>query len=354
MLEKIDKYAFYYCESLVNIEIPASVVSICRGAFDSCANLQNISFGENSKLIELELSAFNNCVALTYTEIDNLKYMKANDNLYYLLCDVLDTSLSSYKIQEGTKLIGENTFSDCNNLLNLEIPASVITICTNAFSNYTQETALQSVTFAKNSNLQRIGFSAFAGCEKLTAIELPAGLKFIDGYAFDWCYSLNKVNYLGTIDQWVEIDFYNYSSNPLFIAKNLYINNVLVKDLKLTTATKIKQFALYNANCLESVEIPASVTSIEMYAFYYCANLQNVTFAKNAKVTTLGEGAFCMCESLKSIKIPASVTSVEIYAFEYCNDLTDIYCEAQSQPSGWSESWNINCYATVHWNCKEN
>ena len=353
-LEKIDKYAFYYCESLVNIEIPASVVSICREAFSRCANLQNISFGENSKLIELELSAFNNCDALTYTEIDNLKYMKANDNPYYLLCDVLDTSLSSYKIQEGTKLIGENTFSDCNNLLNLEIPASVITICTNAFSNYAQETALQSVTFAKNSNLQRIGFAAFAGCENLTAIELPAGLKFIDGYAFDLCYSLNKVNYLGTIDQWVEIDFYNYSSNPLFIAKNLYINNVLVKDLKLTTATKIKQFAFYKANCLESVEIPASVTSIEMYAFYYCANLQNVTFAKNAKVTTLGEGAFCMCESLKSIKIPASVTSVEIYAFEYCNDLTDIYCEAQSKPSGWSESWNINCYATVHWNCKEN
>jgi len=202
--------------------------------------------------------------------------------------------------------------------------------------------------------LQRIGFAAFAGCENLTAIELPAGLKFIDGYAFDLCYSLNKVNYLGTIDQWVEIDFYNYSSNPLYIAKNLYINNVLVKDLKLTTATKIKQFAFYKANCLESVEIPASVTSIEMYAFYYCANLQNVTFAKNAKVTTLGEGAFCMCESLKSIKIPASVTSVDIYAFEYCNDLTDIYCEAQSQPSGWSESWNINCYATVHWNCKEN
>jgi hypothetical protein len=80
---------------------------------------------------------------------------------------------------------------------------------------------------------------------------------------------------------------------------------------------------------LESVEIPASVTSIEMYAFY-------------------------MCESLKSIKIPASVTSVEINAFANCNDLTDIYCEAQSQPSGWSESWNINCYATVHWNCKEN
>ena len=36
--------------------------------------------------------------------------------------------------------------------------------------------------------------------------------------------ALTKVNYIGTIDQWVEIDFYNYSSNPLFIAKNLYIN----------------------------------------------------------------------------------------------------------------------------------
>jgi len=41
------------------------------------------------------------------------------------------------------------------------------------------------------------------------------------------------------------------------------------------------------------------------------------------------------------------VTSIGKWAFAYCNSLT-IYCEAESQPEGWSEDWNYsNC--PVEW-----
>ena len=35
-------------------------------------------------------------------------------------------------------------------------------------------------------------------------------------------------------------------------------------------------------------------------------------------------------------------------ALSYCDNLTDIYCEAETQPEGWSNDWIYCCNATVH------
>ena len=49
--------------------------------------------------------------------------------------------------------------------------------------------------------------------------------------AFAGCSGLTKVNYTGAIDQWMEINFADWFSNPLVYAKNLYINNELVTEV---------------------------------------------------------------------------------------------------------------------------
>ena len=67
-------------------------------------------------------------------------------------------------------------------------------------------------------------------------------------------------------------------------------------------------------------------------------------------VTSIGSSAFSSCHSLTSMVIPNTVTSIGGGAFEWCSSLT-IYCEAESQPSGWDSSWNSdNC--TVVWGYK--
>ena len=45
----------------------------------------------------------------------------------------------------------------------------------------------------------------------------------------------------------------------------------------------------------------------------------------NYNVTSIGEGAFCFCESLTAITIPESVTSIEYGAFSYCEGLTAVH-----------------------------
>ena len=61
------------------------------------------------------------------------------------------------------------------------------------------------------------------------------------------------------------------------------------------------------------------------------------------KVSAIVEYAFSGCSALTSIEIPNSVTSIGYNAFYGCSNLT-IYCEAESEPSGWGSWWNSsNC-----------
>ncbi len=56
------------------------------------------------------------------------------------------------------------------------------------------------------------------------------------------------------------------------------------------------------------------------------------------------------CRGLTSITIPDSVTSIGRDVFYDCRNLT-IYCEAESQPSGWNITWNGSEHPVV-WDCK--
>ena len=78
---------------------------------------------------------------------------------------------------------------------------------------------------------------------------------------------------------------------------------------------------------LTSIEIPASVTSIGNAAFFDCQDLTSVTFAEGSQLESIGNNAFQNCHNLTSITIPASVTSIGKSVFEYCENLATITVE---------------------------
>ena len=96
-----------------------------------------------------------------------------------------------------------------------------------------------------------------------------------------------------------------------------------------------------DCTALKSIEIPASVETIEAAAFMGCSSLATVTFEKGSQLKTIGGGyssyypnyygAFADCTALTSIEIPASVETIEATAFKGCSSLATVTFEKGSQ-----------------------
>ena len=90
--------------------------------------------------------------------------------------------------------------------------------------------------------------------------------------------------------------------------------------------TSIGEYAFCDCESLTSVTIPDSVTSIGYRAFEDCTSLTSVTIPDS--VTSIGNEAFYNCKSLTSVTIPDSVTSIGYSAFSgtpfYENDTREL------------------------------
>ena len=94
-----------------------------------------------------------------------------------------------------------------------------------------------------SNGVTKIGSKAFYGCDSLRTIVIPKSVVNIENDAFSNCTSLERVDYLGTMDDWKNINFENNSSNPLS-NKNakLYVDGVLAqqKNIVLENSFVIK------------------------------------------------------------------------------------------------------------------
>lgn len=103
-----------------------------------------------------------------------------------------------------------------------------------------------------------------------------------------------------------------------------------VTDLVISDGTtRIRSDLFHNNTTIETLQVPASVNVIDMFAFYGCTNLTSVTFEDGVK--EIGSEAFRNCTSLTSVTIPESV---EFFGgFTGCSSLTDITFLSETPPT---------------------
>ena len=298
MVTEIKAYAFYGCTSLTSVTILNSITSIGECAFYNCpieyANIPTTAIDSISlsKLKEIVINGGENI----------------RDEAFYRC-----SYLTRITISDAVMNIGENLFIYC--------PLEYANIPTNAIDNIDSNTRCNLKELVINSG-ENISDYAFYRCSYLTSVTIGNSVTSIGYEAFAGCVSLTSVYYTGTIDQWVQIEFSDYTANPLSYAKNLYINNELVTEANLTTATSIKAYAFSGYDSLTSVTIGNSVTSIGYEAFAGCVSLTSVTIGNS--VTSIGDYAFEYCTSLTSVTIGNSVTSIGSDAFRNCRSLTSV------------------------------
>ena len=367
----IGSSAFSSCSGLISVAIPNSVTSIGENAFSGCSGLTSVIWNaKNCEDFKYD-SRYGTSTAPFYNIRSNITSFTFGNEVEHIpayLCFGM-SKLTKMTIPNSVTSIGRSAFSSCSGL------TSVIWNAKNCedFSSstyspfYDTSSSITSFTFGNEvehipaylcygmENLKEvtigksvtsIGDDAFYNCSGLTSVTIPNSVTFIGQYAFNKCSGLTKVNYLGTVDKWVEIDFKNSYSTPTYYAKDLYINNELLTNVKITTADSIKPFAFYNCENIKSVEIGNSVMSIGEDAFSGCSGLTSVSIPNS--VTSIGQYAFKDCSELTSVSIGESVTSIGSDAFYGCDKLKKVTAYPTTVPNAYESSFaHYNAYLYV-------
>ena len=82
-----------------------------------------------------------------------------------------------------------------------------------------------------------------------------------------------------------------------------------------------------------------AISSLKLRAGYGETGTEPSSRYMSLNTLSFSSYAFYNCSALESVTIPASVTSVGEYVFYGCSSVT-IYCEAENRPTGWSTRWN--------------
>ena len=313
---KISSFAFYGCDSIVDVAIGNGVRTIGVGAFYNCSNLSNVTFGDS--VTTVEAWAFKDCLRL--------------ENVVFA-----DKVFS----------VGDDAFYGCSNLEGVYI-TDITKWCTIEFYDYYSNP----LYYAKKLYLNRelvtnlviptgvtsIGKYAFYNNDNIVTVTIPNTLKISGACAFDGCKNITTVN-INNIEAWYNIKFEGETSTPVYYAKNLYINGELLTSLEIKNGvTEIGPYTFLYCTSLTSLIIPDSVTNIGTYAFLGCqvesATIPSVAISaipkKALKTVIITSGssipnnAFSDCQNLESVKIPYSVYSIGDYAFENCSRLENI------------------------------
>ncbi len=187
---RIGESSFSYAKKVKHIDIPSTVLEIEDKAFEMCTSLETLNL--NDGLLNIGASSFKNhllseiIIPNTVQDIGNYAFFSDIDGEQ----DVSETAkgrrLRKIEFEENSQLqfIGIASFKN-NKVNSLNIPASLILIGDDAFSQYDyDDDNLKYLTFDPDAKIKNIASYAFAyNCiENLT---LPDSLEIIANFAFD-------------------------------------------------------------------------------------------------------------------------------------------------------------------------
>jgi len=260
------------------------------------------------------------------------------------------TTIQKVVLSEGVKYINSNAFNGASGLTELHLPATIETINTNAFANTVN---IEKVYIASQNDWLEIGFadryanpfgasrnaSFYLGDSVLLEFTVPEGVQTIKQYAFTDVNNLDKINIPNSVntyekyafygcmfdvniqsaDNWVMSTFANIESNPIYNSGKLYVNNVELVDLVLTTATEIKKYAFYSYQNIQTVVGGTNLTKVGAYAFYENDGLISVDISS---VKTLDTYAFAGCSNMTTL-LAGQANEIYAYALYNCSKLAN-------------------------------
>lgn len=291
------------------------------------------------------------------------------------------TDLKDIVIKEGTKMISPK-FAYNSKLSSVFIPASVNQIGANAF--YSCE--MNTVTFADDSALERVGESCFRGNDLLKLSTLPASLKYIGAWAFAGVQlpgniilgkNLKSIDYgafndcKGVYSVTVECDSLNYAcdifsgcgieqvyikDNVTCLPKDMFEDhsNLIKVDFGEYEATEpplvIEDWCFHGCTSLSINNLPQRLIKIGNSPFGDCKS--GMIDRLPVRLVEIGESAF------EKFQLPANmstgnITTIEAHAFDKCSGLVNLEIENSVTTLESGAFSRIESFKSVYYNVRK-
>ncbi len=198
-----------------------------------------------------------------------------------------------------------------------------------------------------NEGVTTISEKAFHNFRYLCFVTIPSSLICIEDNAFYSWDGLMAINYLGSEEEWENINI-GYDNSDLFNCEKIYFkdgyepisgsgtcgdNLTWTFDANTFTLTfsgtgKMEGFLGDDGSLLSKPNRFDGWRPWENYEY----EVKKIVVSDG--ITSIGSNAFAMFVNLESVVIPRSVAQIGSYSFGYCINLTDVYY------LGTEEEWN--------------
>ncbi len=292
-----------YKDQIKSVRISSTVIEIGDNTFKGFP-LTEVSFAEDSRLGTIGNSAFEGCTALESIDIPEAVTI-IGEKAFYGCTGLVDVNVFKENAITNLTKLGAKAFAGCNHITAVVLPASLKRIGDRAF----ELTGVTSVRVMGTSyNQDQIGGYIFHACN-INSVTFSEGIKVIPAIFYHATFAANtEVTFPATVEK---IDYKAFNC----------VNNLTAIHFAGDKITSIGDLA-FEETSIATLELPGSVTSIGNYAFRNCDALTTVNFPSN--ISTIGIQAFINCDGITTLKIPASVKNIGEEAFGYNTGLTEV------------------------------
>ena len=334
-LRVIADEAFYGCP-LTSVDFPDSLMNIGSGAFSKCS-LSSISFGDGSSLQSIGAEAFRYAPLATVAFPANIRTI--GDYAF------ADTAIAgSVTVPASLESLGGGVFGACHALTEIKVESGNKIYADIDGVVYTKDgktaVAYPAGNPAENYTVldgtQKIGVAAFYGSWNLRGVTVPAGVDEFYEYAFFDCekvYGYSLPDTLETVGPYSMAKNYSLSSvslpdSVMNIGRYAFAYDSSLYTVYISDTSKLARisFASFALSGIQTMRIPANVSTVAQYAFEGCKQLTSVTFAAGSKLQSISAYFFLGCDSIQNITFEngSALTSIQAHGLEGMKNLTSI------------------------------
>ena len=380
----LGKSCFSGCKKLRRVNINANILNVGDNAFEGCENLRDVHFYNNGLRIQ-------NIDGNLFGETEKIRsdfkifvpeayFQKYNNNMQYYTNYIYPTPNNAYDIiyYSNSNLGGVLVNNRYTNGTYYKITTNSGTFPIK-FKNTSVEKIIlgegytrifdEALKNCKNLNyiyipdsLQHFGLQCFYGCESLTSIHIPSGVKNITSYVNNVIpvttfnknifYGCTNLKEFGTYIKGLTIDDKCYiEGNTLkFFAQGSLIKEGDVKKYTIPENIKTIDSFVFNGVDISNVNL-SNVETIGSYAFNECTKLNTINLEN---VTSIGAYAFNGCSNLQEVVEPNKLSSIKECAFKDCDKLWNFVLPETLKTIGDSAFENCHGYSGYNINNNDN